>query len=107
MYVVSATVLHLKTGRSTWRLITTILLGKLEAYFAIIAIAVLGFLVIVPKYCAKLPTTLNNMTEPSRPTDQLIDELELMIARRMANTGESRIEACEHIQNYIKKQYND
>ena len=47
------------------------------------------------------------MTEPSRPTDQLIDELELMIARRMANTGESRIEACEHIQNYIKKQYND
>ena len=47
------------------------------------------------------------MQLPSRPTDELIDALEQMIARRMASTSETRIQACERIQNYIEKQYND
>ncbi len=47
------------------------------------------------------------MDKPSRPTDELIEALEGMIGRRMANTGETRVQACERIQNYIEKQYND
>ena len=37
------------------------------------------------------------MEQPSRLTDEAIEEIEAMIARRMSNTGETREEACDHI----------
>ena len=36
-------------------------------------------------------------------TQEQIDAIEGMIARRMENTDESREEACTHIANYLKK----
>ena len=47
------------------------------------------------------------MEQPSRPTDELLEELEKLIAYRMERTGEDREQVCSHFINYIKKQYND
>ena len=47
------------------------------------------------------------MPQPARPTDELLEELEKLIAYRMERTGEDREQVCSHFVNYIKKQYND
>jgi hypothetical protein len=46
------------------------------------------------------------MQQPSRPTDELIEALEGMIARRMSATGETREQACDHIKDYIQTLHN-
>ncbi len=60
-----------------------------------------------PQFYETLQTTSNNMEQPSRPTDELLEELEKLIAYRMERTGENREQVCSHFVNYIKKQYND
>ena len=51
------------------------------------------------------------MEQPSRPTDEALQAIESMIARRMSNTGETREQACdfliEYIETYIHQLKND
>ena len=42
------------------------------------------------------------MNPPSRLTDEAIEEIETMVARRMARFDETRQEACEHILDTLR-----
>ena len=47
------------------------------------------------------------MEQPSRLTDDAVEALEGMVARRMSNTGETREEACDHIMDTLRLLIDD
>ena len=47
------------------------------------------------------------MNSNTPETEYQLQLLEEMIQRRIANTGDTREEACQHIENYLMRSYNE